>query len=80
MVRLYWLDLLMSWTMRALSGRVEGLEGDRHVQRCQVGVHAANLLLQVGALGVVLVEAGTLQILAGKGDRLEVAAAASVLA
>jgi hypothetical protein len=55
------------------TGGVEGLEGDGHVQRGEVGVDAADLLLQAEAAGVVLVEAGAAEVLVGEGDGLEVA-------
>src|SRR5271157_5131821 len=51
---------------------VEGLKGDGHVERSQVSIHAAHLLLQLCAPCVVLVETGTLQVLAGKGYSLKV--------
>ena len=55
------------------AGGIEGLEDDGHVQRFEVGVDVAHLLLQLGAAGIVLVEDGALEVLGGEGNGFEVA-------
>src|SRR5438093_4367204 len=56
----------------ASASLVKRLEGDLHLQRCQIGVDVTGVLLQADAPSIVLVVASALHVLVREDDGLEV--------